>query len=211
MIDRPRSPGAEPLHVNRISQVFSSLPAIGEGDRVTLGAMLTTLGDRAFGLLVLVFALPNIIPMIPGVSTISGVVIALVGLQMLVGRHEPWLPASIAARGLPKADLEAMIARTLPWVRRLEAAAHPRLPFMTEGAMRLFLGLVFVILGAVLALPLSWIGNFPPGVALVVLSVGLVERDGLLVLAGHVIGLFAVALVALVLVGLFAGAAWLMG
>lgn len=192
------------------SDVFRTLADIGEGDRIELGSLAVALGDRAFGLLVLVFALPNIVPMIPGVSTISGVVIAVLGLQMLIGRHEPWLPAFIATRSLQREDLRAMILRTVPWVERLEGVAHPRAAFMTAGPMRALLGAMFVLLGVVLALPLSWIGNFPPGVALVFLSVGLLERDGLLVAAGHVLGVLATLLVVLVVGGLVAGAAWLL-
>ena len=80
----------------RTSEVFRGLKTIGSGERISLGELTTSLGDRGFGLLVLIFALPNIIPMIPGVSTVSGVVIALVGLQMMIGRHAPWMPGFVA-------------------------------------------------------------------------------------------------------------------
>ena len=66
---------------------------------------------------------------------------------------------------------------------------------MTQGLMHRALGAMFVLLGAILALPLSWIGNFPPGVALVFLSVGLLEEDGILVALGHVLGILATVLV----------------
>lgn len=200
------SADAAPATGDKTSDVFLGLKTLGEGDRIPLGTLTEALGDRAFGLLVLIFALPNIIPMIPGVSTVSGVVIALVGLQMLVGRRAPWLPASIAERSLPREQLVSMIDRTIGWVRRLEQVARPRWAGMIRGPMRFALGAMFVLLGGILALPLSWIGNFPPGVALVVLSVGFLEEDGLLVAIGHVIGLFATLLVAALVVALVAAA-----
>lgn len=197
------------------SEVFIGLKTLGEGERISLGALTAALGDRAFGLLVLIFALPNIIPMIPGVSTVSGIVIAVVGLQMLIGRHDPWLPASLAERTLPRAQLALMVDRTVSWVVKLEAVARPRWTFMTRGAMRFALGAMFVLLGGILALPLSWIGNFPPGVALVVLSVGFLEEDGLLVAAGHAIGILATLLVVALVAALIAAAlvsfGWLAG
>lgn len=179
----------------RTSEVFLTLKTVGEEDRISLGQLTGLLGDRAFGLLVLIFALPNIIPMIPGVSTVSGVVIAIVGLQMLIGRHEPWLPSAIADRTLPREQLSSMVDRTIGWIARLERIAKPRWSFMTHGLMHRVLGAMFVLLGAILALPLSWIGNFPPGVALVFLSVGLLEEDGVLVALGHAIGILATVLV----------------
>ncbi|WP_170181708.1 exopolysaccharide biosynthesis protein [Phreatobacter stygius] len=195
----------------RTSEVFRGLTRLGEGETIPLGALTQALGDRAFGLLVLIFALPNIIPMIPGVSTISGVVIAIVGLQMLIGRHDPWLPAFIADRGLPRAETAKMIERAIPWVEKLESLARPRALFMTRGVMRMLIGAMFVMLGVVLALPLSWIGNFPPGVALLIMSVGFLEEDGLLVGAAHILGLLATLLVVVIVGGVIAGAAWLIG
>ncbi len=72
---------------------------------------------------------------------------------------------------------------------------------------------MFVLLGSILALPLSWVGNFPPGVALVVLSIGMLEEDGLLVAVGHAIGIAAtllvLALVAALVAALLASFGWL--
>lgn len=190
----------------RTSEVFLALKTVGEAERISLAQLTQTLGDRAFGLLVLIFALPNIIPMIPGVSTVSGVVIGLVGLQMMVGRHAPWLPAAIGDKTLPRAQLAAMVDRTVGWVAKLERVARPRWSFMTRGLGHVALGAMFVLLGGILALPLSWIGNFPPGVALVVLSIGLLEEDGMLVALGHAIGIFATVLVLALVIALVAAA-----
>lgn len=195
------TPGSDET-AHRTSEVFLALKTLGEGDRISLGALTDALGDRGFGLLVLIFALPNIIPMIPGVSTISGVVIAIVGLQMLFGRRSPWLPGFVAERTLPRAQLSAMVDRTIGWIVRLERVARPRALFMVRGPMWLLIGAMCILLGFILALPLSWIGNFPPGVALVVMSVGLLEEDGVLVAAGHLIGLFATLLVTALVVAL---------
>lgn len=193
----------------RTSDVFLGLKYLGEGDGIPLGQLTQALGDRAFGLLTLIFALPNIIPMIPGVSTISGVVIAMVGVQMLIGRRSPWLPAFVAAKSLPRDETASMIDRTIPWILRLESFARPRAVFMTRGLMRALIGAMFLLLGVILALPLSWIGNFPPGVALVVMSVGFLEEDGALVALGHVIGIVATLIVLTLVGGLLAGAVWL--
>jgi hypothetical protein len=199
--------------VLRTSDAFRALRTIGTGDRISLGELTAALGDRGFGLLVLIFALPNIIPMIPGVSTVSGVVIALVGLQMMVGRHAPWLPGFVADKSMPREQLAAMVDRTISWVERLERIAQPRWTGMTRGLMHFILGAMFVLLGGILALPLSWVGNFPPGVALVVLSIGMLEEDGLLVAVGHAIGIAAtllvLALVAALVAALFASFGWL--
>lgn len=190
----------------RTSEVFRGLKTIGSGERISLGELTTSLGDRGFGLLVLIFALPNIIQMIPGVSTVSGVVIALVGLQMMIGRHAPWMPGFVAEKSMPREQLAAMVDRTVSWVERLERVAQPRWTGMTRGPMHVVLGAMFVLLGAILALPLSWIGNFPPGVALVVLSIGMLEEDGLLVALGHAIGIVATLLVLALVAALVAAA-----
>jgi len=107
---------------------------------------------------------------------------------------------------MPREQLAAMVDRTVSWVERLERVAQPRWTGMTRGPMHVVLGAMFVLLGAILALPLSWIGNFPPGVALVVLSIGMLEEDGLLVALGHAIGIVATLLVLALVAALVAAA-----
>ena len=101
--------------------------AAGEPEQtLRLDELLAGLGRRAFGMLLLVSALPAFIP-IPIGGAIAGPLVLLIGLQLLVGMRRPWLPGFLARRG-PRREAMARFERRLsPWLARLEHLIRPRL------------------------------------------------------------------------------------
>lgn len=161
-------------------------------DKVTLADLMNALGHRAFGVAILVFALANLlIANIPGISTVLGIPIILIGAQLMMGQHRPWLPKKLAEKEFDKQVFERMIARTLPVLRKVEVFIRPRLLFLSLKADR-FLGLLCLLLGIVLALPIVF-GNWLPAWALTAIALGMIERDGVLILIGMGIGVAATA------------------
>lgn len=156
----------------------------GEDERVTIGQILDALDARAFGIATLLFAIPSCVPMPPGVPTVVGVALLIVSLQMVTGRKELWLPAFITRNGFSRRALISGLERFVPFLRMIERVARPRLLFMSGGAGTVLIGLLILIMAIVLILPLPPGGNFPPAVACAILGLGLVERDGLILLLG---------------------------
>lgn len=191
-----------------ISELLLTLVRHAPGERISLGELVEGLGDRAFGLAMLVLALPMALPLsaIPGVSTVFGVPLCIIATQLALGWPRPRLPQSIATRSFARAELGRMIDRALPWLRRIERAVHPRWPWATGPAAERAIGLVCLVLAVVMALPIPG-GNQPPGIAISLFAVAVLERDGLFVLLGAVATVAAAVVLALV-VGAFAGAAY---
>lgn len=154
------------------------------GDRVTVGEILDRLDARAFGLAVLLFSLPSIVPMPPGVPTVVGIALLIVSLQMVIGRHELWLPGILSKRSFSRPSLVSALTKIRPQLEALEKICRPRLMFLTGGVGTVLIGLVVLVMAIVLILPLPPGGNFPPALACAVLGMGLSERDGIIVLAG---------------------------
>ena len=71
-----------------------------------------------------------------------------------------------------------------PYLERLEKICKPRLPIVTETVGKVLIGIVILALGAVMILPIPFLGNMPPGFAASVIAIGMTERDGLIVLIG---------------------------
>lgn len=177
----------------RTSEVLSDL-ASGATQRVSFGEIVRGLRHRAFGFAALVFALPCCLPMIPGIPTICGLALVIVALSLITARRRLWLPRFIAAKTVERADLRRLVARALPHLLKLERFSRPRLAIVTERVGKILIGLVLLVLGAIMILPIPFVGNIPPGIAATILAVGLVERDGVVVLAGFVAALAAVAI-----------------
>ena len=90
----------------------------GDSERISIGDIADALDSRAFGLAVLIFSLPSIVPMPPGVPTVVGIALLIVSFQMVIGRHELWLPGFLAKRSFPRKSLVSALEKLVP---RLEA------------------------------------------------------------------------------------------
>lgn len=167
----------------------------GEGE-ISIKDIMHLLGERAFGLAVLVFSLPNSLPLPspPGFSTVTGFPILLLALQMALGRESPWLPRRINDYTFSREKFTLFLTKALPYIKMLERCMHPRFSFMHSRLAERLIGLVFLVLGTVLVLPIPF-GNFLPGLSMSLISLGLMERDGLLMLGGILVGLSGVAMI----------------
>lgn len=157
-------------------------------ERIPLGTLIDALGERTFGLVMLVLALPCAIPFLYGVPQIVSVPMIFVAGQMLVGRDALWLPAGLRARAFGRADFAAMVARAEPWLLRFERLSRPRLVALARPPLDRVAALAMLIASLSIAVPLP-LTNTVPGIGVAILAVGLIERDGVLVLAGAVVAL----------------------
>jgi hypothetical protein len=176
----------------RTSEVLRDL-AFGEGERVSFREILTGLRHRAFGFTLLIFALPCILPMPPGIPTVCGLAIVIIAFNLIAARQRLWLPSAIADKSVARADLQRIVDRFGPRLERLERFCKPRFPIVTDPVGKVLIGLVVLVLGAIMILPIPFLGNMPPGFAASVIAIGMTERDGLIVLIGMVVSVAAIA------------------
>ncbi len=183
-----------------LSDVLFDIAVDTTRPRISIGLLLKALDDRALAALVLIFALPNAIPMPPGTSSVLGTPLVFLTAQLALARS-PWLPKFIANRSVSRPDFAAVVVRLAPWLARAEKLLKPRLLWMTSSIGERFIGLVCLCLSVVLVLPIPF-GNMLPAAAICLMALGLLERDGLWMIAGLVTTVISVALVAGVLVGM---------
>ena len=177
----------------RTSEVLARL-AMQPSERLTVGDIVAILRDRAFALLVVLLGLPNCLPMPPPIPLICGLLLGLVAAQILAGRPTLWLPRALLHRSIAKGDVKRAVDRALPVFRRLERWSRPRVTvFDTPPAMRL-MGLLLLALSIGLLFAAPVVGQIPLGVAVCLVGLGLVERDGVVVMVGLGIGALGVAL-----------------
>jgi hypothetical protein len=183
-------PGASAAHGSgslgeQLQQIIDDLPE----DRLNLGELLAVFGDEGLLLLTILLTLVFLIPVsIPGVSTVFGAAILLVGISRVSGRPL-WLPARIRDRALPADKLRPGLTGGLVWVRRLERISRPhRLRGVVDGrAQNLFNNLAFILAALLLMAPFGFVpfSNTLPALALLFYAIGLMQRDGGAILLGH--------------------------
>jgi len=162
--------------------------AVGEPEEVLpLRELLAGLDRSAFGMLLLLATLPAFIP-IPVGGAVSGPLVVLIGAQLALGRHRPWLPDFLARRGPHRRSLAAFDRRISPWLVRLERLVRPRLPqLVAHRAAMALTGVLLVLLGLLLSLPIP-LTNYLFAGLLLLFALALIERDGVLMLIAWISG-----------------------
>ncbi len=184
----------------RLSDMLLVIAADPRRERISIGDLMASMDARAMGALLLIFALPNVLPSLPGTSGILGLPLIYLTSQMMLGRL-PWLPKFIATRSLARTDFAALVDRIEPWLARSERFLKPRLGWLVHEKAERLIGLVALFLSVILILPIPF-GNMLPALAISLFALGLMEHDGVWVIAGFVVTIAATSVVAAVLYAL---------
>jgi hypothetical protein len=167
------------------------------GPAATLGDLIDRLDERAFGILFFLLALPCSIPLVTVLPQIFSLPMLALAGQMAMGRKSPWLPESFRKRAFPVAALKKVLDRSERYVGWFEALAQPRLRAVTGHGGSRFIGALLIIPIASILFPM--IGtNTVPGIGVCIVALGLIERDGFLVILGLLIGVLWVIAFAVV-------------
>ncbi|MEA3211866.1 MAG: hypothetical protein QOE70_4923 [Chthoniobacter sp.] len=182
----PRPPASR-----KLSSDLRELLRQAAGQAVTVEEIENLLQGRGFAMFIFILAAPFLIPA-PGLSTPFGIAIALLGLRIATGQ-KPSLPRFILRREVQYALLARIVTRLAALVEPIEKHIKPRMHFLRQHPwMMNLIGVGIVSGGVILALPLPIpFSNGLPAVSIMFLSAGLMERDGLLVLCGYLLGLMS--------------------
>jgi hypothetical protein len=178
------------------SQVLEEVIRQAPGEYVTVGWLTSTLHRHSFGIIILSLGL---LAMTPVGSTVPGLILAVMAVQLIVGRGEPVFPHFIMTRRLPTKQLLRLGGRAIQVLKYLEKAVHPRWP-MTFEATKRAVGVMVLLLTIVLLLTPVPLGNVAPAMVISLISLAYVEEDGLL--------LSVAFLAAIILIGIASAAVW---
>jgi hypothetical protein len=180
-------------HSSPISELVQEILRTWPADRLTFGELIEALGQRGYGALIVLLALPNLLPFwVPFLSPLVGVPMFIICAQLAFGRTTPRLPDIVARRSMRGAALLGMIQKASPWLRRVERFVKPRPSFLTTRTGERLVGAWCMVLAAIVVLPTP-LTNGPPALACLIMALGMLEEDGVVILAGAAFGLLAAA------------------
>lgn len=168
-----------------LSEVLQEI-AESPSERITVNELSGRFGGRALGALLLVFGILCLLPLPPGGTTLFGLPVLLLAPQLMLGAEAPWLPSRVRHRAIELDALRANLPRVAGGLRRVEAVSRPRLTFLFGGLGQRLIGFVCTLLALVLILPIP-LGNMLPAAAVCLLSLSLIQRDGVLALLGYAV------------------------
>lgn len=169
---------------------------------------MEAMGSRAHGIALILFALPDTLPLpLPSLSAFLGVPLVVVAAHLVLFGEDSGLPERVLAARIPTRTLRVVTRYLAPVLEALEFITQPRLTAILR--FERWLGLVCLLLAVLLLLPLPLV-NFAPALCLVGIALGMVQRDGLLVivsLLGTLLMTLSLGFVAGWLAGLLTGSA----
>jgi hypothetical protein len=178
---------------DRLSAILTAIAKGQHRERISIADLLHALEHRAIGALMFIFAVPNAIPVPPGVSAILGAPLIFLSFQLMVGQRA-WLPKLITDRSLSRVDFEKVVDKAAPWLAKAERLMRPRYQFLAKPPAEYVVGLICLILSIILFLPIP-LGNMLPAFTICVLALGVLERDGLWIGFGVACAIAAVVIV----------------
>lgn len=172
---------------------------------LTLGNLLSAMGETSFGWAIVVFSLLTLLPLPPGFTLLTALPLLVTTGQMILGYSHVNLPNFLARQRLDHPKLRQAVVRLRPITRRLERVLRPRYTGLFARRNERTLGVFLFVIAFALFLPIPLSGWFP-AISLFTVGVGFVERDGLVTMVGIVMGGLSVLLTIAVMMSLVAGA-----
>ena len=172
-----------------ISDVLQHFITSWSQERISLGDIVDGLGTRSFGLILLMLAVPNLFPIyIPGLSAILGIPMVIVAYQMFRQREHVGLPPVVKGRSVTIADFRRASDVVLPRMRMAERFLRPRFEVMADARHERLLGSILLVFALVVLFPFPFT-NWLPALGICMISLGILQRDGIAVAVGTIIGL----------------------
>lgn len=185
------APAARPL-----SLVFREILQSFDGkERILFSDIVGAMRARSFGLLMLIFALPMALPLPvpPGINIMLASPLVLLTAQQALGFIYPWFPAKWLSKDISLESLRSILHPAIGGLEFLERFVKPRFRFLTRGLIRRGVGVWGFILTLYICIPAP-LTNTVPSMAIVLMSLGLLMRDGLAVIFGALLGLIWVGM-----------------
>ena len=176
----------------RLSEALESTRAAVSGHRVTLRELLALVGEQGLLVFCAILAMPFLLPVsLPFMSTALGTPMLLIGIAVVMNRV-PWLPERLLDHALPTETVLHVLERAGRAAGRFEHLVQPRLLVLTATpAVNSVNGVVLVLAVLLLMAPLPFVplANTLPGIGIILLCLGMAERDGVVIVAGYLVAL----------------------
>lgn len=187
---------SEHLKSSSVSELLDLIGKDSTRETISVGDILETFGNRAFGAMMFVFAVPLVLPMPPGVSAILGAPLIFITFQWMLGRRTLWLPKVLLDRTISLSDFRTISHKLTPYLARIERRLRPRLTFMYNPLGDRIVGALCFVLSLIVFLPIPF-GNMLPSFAIAAFAMGGAERDGVAAIIGWMAAILSFVVLAI--------------
>ena len=173
------------------TQILEDLVNSSTADKVLVGDIINSMEAIGFGLALMIFSLGIIIPLPPPFPSIISLPLVVFSAQMVIGMNAPKLPNWIAKKEVKRSVLAMMVQKSSPYLRKVERVLKPRLSIMNHVIAERIVGFFLLAFSSFILIPLP-LSNFIPGLGILIISFGLMGKDGLVVILGISVGIMGI-------------------
>lgn len=183
------------------SNILNNIYTKNIEDNIKVDTLLKSVDSGGFALFNLILSLILFIPTPPPIATISAILIIFLSFQMILGLKEVWLPNFITNKSIKRTTLALIVEKSSTYLSKMEKITRRRFVFMESNIMQRIIGLVILILATLSLTPILF-ANSMPGISIILISFGMLNKDGLMVIIGFITGFISIFVVwAIILFG----------
>ncbi len=175
------------------TQVIEDVVNKTSADRVAIRDLIDAMESIGFGLVVMFFSCGIVFPLPPPFPSIIAAPLIIFSLQMVVGYDSPKLPKRFSNLTVKRSTLAMLLQKISPFIRKAEAILRPRLSFVFSRFFEKVIGFFIFLFSSFVLLPIP-LSNFIPGLGILIISFGLMGKDGLFVICGIVTGIIGMTI-----------------
>jgi len=178
----------------RTSDILRELISDESQKTLTVEQIVTALGPASMGTSLMAFSMPEVLPVtLPGMSAFMVIPTVIISSQIIRGKREIRLPKVLLKRSISRKAFAAAVRAILPFLERAERGTRARWHWASNPVAERFLGLFILMLAGVIAVPTPFTAT-PAAISIIIISLGMVERDGALISLGILLGLATIAM-----------------
>jgi hypothetical protein len=175
------------------TDILNSICLDGDEDAINVGTLLKTISEGGFALVNMVCALILMIPTPPPIAIIMGLAVMFFSWQMFIGYKSVWLPKYVTEKNIPRHVVSLSVEKSVFYLYKLEKLTHRRFLFMISEKAKKVSGLFMFILALISLSPLLF-ANTIPGIAIVLICFGILNKDGFLIIIGYLVGIIGIVI-----------------
>jgi hypothetical protein len=175
------------------TQAIEDVVNKSSSDRIPVRDLVDAMQAIGFGLAMMIFAFGIIIPLPPPFPSIIAMPLIIFSLQMIAGYTAPKLPKRFEKITVKRSVVAMLVQKSAPYICKVENILRPRLGFVTTPRAERVIGVFALIFSSFIVLPMP-LSNFIPGLGILIISFGLLGKDGLVVICGIIVGLMGIAI-----------------
>ena len=180
--------------INSTSALINDIYNKNVEDNIKIGTLLKSIDSGGFALLNLIFSIILMIPLPPPIAIIAGLIIMFLSFQMIIGMKEVWLPKIITEKSIKRTTLTVIVEKSTIYLYKLERFTRRRFTFVSNPITERIIGAFIFFLAGITLTPIVF-ANTIPGLAIILISFGMINKDGLMVIIGFIVGIFSIFVV----------------